>query len=134
MSTKRKKKKDSIPRDPKIYHPYFFQSEDYLKVTYSFEYPFWTGRKFAFDAAIICCNIAIEVEGWGHSRVTNYASDMVKYNMAAILGWRLLRFTPKQITSFEYIDSLEQLFHNIPNDHHNHVNQNLLLKNLRELR
>ncbi len=52
--------------------------------------------------AIPSHKIAIECEGGvytmgRHTRPTGYINDMEKYNHATLLGWRLLRFTPKQI-------------------------------------
>lgn len=60
------------------------------------------GRKWRFDFAIIEHKIAIEIEGgvWiagRHNRGSGFIKDMEKYNTAAMLGWRILRFTPQQI-------------------------------------
>lgn len=62
------------------------------------EYKFALPRKFRFDWAIPGKMIAIEYEGLmseksGHTTVKGYTKDTNKYNMAAGLGWKVLRFT-----------------------------------------
>lgn len=62
------------------------------------EYKFCTGRRWRFDYANIEKKVAIEIEGgiWvngRHTRGFGYLNDIDKYNMAVLLGWRLLRFT-----------------------------------------
>lgn len=66
------------------------------------EYQFHPHRKWRFDYAIPAHKIAIEVEGGAwiegrHNRATGFIKDMEKYNNAAVMGWRLLRFTPQQL-------------------------------------
>ena len=46
--------------------------------------------------------VGIEIEGgaWTqgrHTRGKGFIADMEKYNHAALLGWRVLRFTPQQV-------------------------------------
>lgn len=48
--------------------------------------------------------IAVEIEGGvfihgGHSRGVDFTDDCEKYNIAALLGWRVYRFTVKQFES-----------------------------------
>lgn len=62
-------------------------------------------RRFRFDYAIIDKKIAIEFEGLesidlkgkkilsGHLTPVGYTKDCEKYNLAAINGWTVLRFT-----------------------------------------
>lgn len=62
-------------------------------------------RRFRFDYAILDKKIAIEFEGLesvdvkgkkipsGHTTKVGYTSDCTKYNLAAINGWKVLRFT-----------------------------------------
>ena len=62
------------------------------------EYKFYSARKWRFDWAFVSKKIAIEVEGnaWnvkGGGR-HNQDADLEKYNQAALLGWRVLRFSP----------------------------------------
>ncbi len=58
-------------------------------------------KDWRFDFAILP-NIAIEVEGgtWvqgAHVRGARYREDCWKYNVATILGWRVLRGTTSQV-------------------------------------
>jgi len=59
-------------------------------------------RMWRFDFAIPELMIAIECEGGiftngRHTRGRAYESDMEKYNAAALLGWRVLRFSGDMI-------------------------------------
>jgi very-short-patch-repair endonuclease len=62
------------------------------------EYLFARPRRWRFDFAHPCTMVAIEIEGgtWvngRHTRGSGFEADCEKYNAAAILGWRVLRFT-----------------------------------------
>jgi hypothetical protein len=68
------------------------------------EFRFHDERRWRFDFAWPEHRIALEVEGgiWTHGRHTRSAGflgDMQKYNAAAVLGWRVLRVTPDQLTT-----------------------------------
>jgi hypothetical protein len=74
------------------------------------EKKFWYARKWAFDFSLIMHRMAlgIEIEGgaWTqgrHTRGKGFIADMEKYNHAALLGWRVLRFTPQQVLKGEAI-------------------------------
>ena len=63
---------------------------------------FWEGRRFRFDFCWPDLKIAVEVEGgtWvlgRHTRGAGFAKDCEKYNEAAILGWKVLRFPTEEI-------------------------------------
>lgn len=63
-------------------------------------------RKFRFDWAIPSLKIAIEYEGImsaksGHTTVTGFNSDCIKYNLATTQGWRVLRYTAKNYLDLE---------------------------------
>lgn len=63
------------------------------------EYIFHPTRKWRFDYAWPDKKIAIEFEGGtfirgGHTRGAGYAKNCEKYNQAALLGWKVYRFTP----------------------------------------
>lgn len=63
-------------------------------------------RDFRFDFAFPDLMLAIEIEGatWvggRHNRGSGYAADCIKYNFAALLGWRLLRFISNDVHSGE---------------------------------
>ena len=69
------------------------------------EYQFHDTRKFRFDFAIPDAKIAIEYEGLmseksGHTTLVGYTKDTEKYNLAAIDGWRILRYTAKNYKDF----------------------------------
>jgi len=67
------------------------------------EYPFTQaiGRRHRFDFAFINQKVAVEIEGnaWhvpgGGSHMQD--SDLDKYNLAASMGWRVLRFSPAML-------------------------------------
>ena len=66
------------------------------------EYKFHPTRKWRFDFAIPKRMIAIEIEGglWiggRHNRPLTMIKDFEKYNEAAKLGWRILKYTPTQV-------------------------------------
>lgn len=68
------------------------------------EYRFHPIRKWRFDYAIPAKKIAIEIEGglWlqgRHNRPLTMIKDFEKYNEAAILGWRILKYTPSQVNN-----------------------------------
>lgn len=67
------------------------------------EYRFHPKRKWRFDYAVPAMKIAIEIEGglWvsgRHNRPVSMIKDFEKYNEAAMCGWRLLRYTPQQLS------------------------------------
>jgi hypothetical protein len=77
------------------------------------EYIFCPGRKWRFDFAYPDKKVAIECEGGSwiqgrHNRGTGFANDCEKYNAAALLGWRVLRYTPQMIDRI--IPDVEKLF------------------------
>lgn len=70
------------------------------------ELEFHTERKFRFDWAIPELMIAIEYEGLfskksGHTTVGGYTKDTIKYNLAAINGWTVLRYTALSYQNLE---------------------------------
>lgn len=71
-------------------------------LSFSSEYKFHPTRKWRFDFAIPDKKIAIEIEGgiWligRHNRPISMIKDFEKYNEAAKLGWRILKYTPEQV-------------------------------------
>lgn len=76
------------------------------------EYQFHPTRQWRFDYACPELMIAIEVEGGihirgRHVRPKGYMADMEKYNTATLLGWKVLRFSPKDV--YQAIDILKTL-------------------------
>lgn len=71
------------------------------------------GRRWRIDYAFLKERVALEIEGgiWvqgRHTRGSGFAKDIDKYNTLAILGWRLLRVTPKQMKNGEVFLLLER--------------------------
>lgn len=61
-------------------------------------------RKWALDFAFLEHRIALEVEGGyaiggRHTSAKGFLADAEKYNTLALLGWRLLRVTPRDVKS-----------------------------------
>ena len=72
-------------------------------------------RLWAIDWAFLDARIGIEVEGGffmqgRHSRGAGTVKDMEKYNTLALLGWRLLRVTPRDIASGAALRLIELAF------------------------
>lgn len=66
------------------------------------EYRFHAGRRWRLDFVWLEQALAVEVEGGifsggRHTRGAGFAADSDKYNAAVLLGWRLLRFTDRQV-------------------------------------
>jgi hypothetical protein len=79
------------------------------------EYKFLSDRKFRFDWAIPELMIAFEYEGGvfsahsGHTSGRGYSSNCEKYNLAALNGWKVIRFTAMHIKdggAFRMIDKI----------------------------
>lgn len=70
-------------------------------VTLYREFPFYPGRKYRFDWAILELKIAIEYEGIygggksGHTTQPGYNKDTFKYNLANDKGWKVYRYTAR---------------------------------------
>lgn len=80
------------------------------------EYRFHEERKWRFDFAWPEWKIAVEIEGGTfsqgrHTRGVGFADDCRKYNSAALLGWRLFRFTTGQVKAGYAIDTMIEVFH-----------------------
>jgi very-short-patch-repair endonuclease len=68
------------------------------------EHRFSPTRRFRFDFAWLHQKVALEVEGgvWQygrHNRASGFLKDLEKYNLAVLLGWRVIRCTPQQLES-----------------------------------
>lgn len=75
------------------------------------EYFFLTGRLFRFDWAWPSLKLAVEYEGGvytrgRHVRPDGFITDCVKYNEAALAGWRVLRFTVEHVRDGTALDVL----------------------------
>lgn len=85
------------------------------------EYRFHPVRGWRFDFALPVYKLGIEIDGgiWqqgkskkyggtGHSHPSNIMRDIEKANAATLLGWRMLRFTDKEIRLGESIQMTVQ--------------------------
>lgn len=77
------------------------------------EFVFAPPRRWRFDWAWPEQRVALEQDGGAfvggrHSRGMGFVKDMEKTNKAAILGWRVLRFTPRQMASGAALEAVRQ--------------------------
>jgi len=82
------------------------------------EYRFHAKRMWRLDFAIFVNaspydKLAVEVEGgtWSKGRHTSgkgFEADCEKYNEAAILGWRVLRFTTQMVEDGRALQAIER--------------------------
>lgn len=84
------------------------------KINFEQEYKFHPDRKWRADFFISGTNILIEVEGgiWSggrHTRGKGFIADMEKYNAAAVMGFKVLRFDTQQVKSGFAIKQIENL-------------------------
>lgn len=80
------------------------------------EHRFHPVRRWRFDYALPEAKVAIEIDGglWTygrHNRAAGYIADMEKLNAAALLGWRVLRFTPAQQWTAAAITAIAEAAH-----------------------
>lgn len=77
-------------------------------------------RKFSLDIAIPSLKIAIEVDGWQyHGKYKeSHTRDRERQNLLTLAGWRILRYTAKQINeSIEScVSEIESLVELVKND------------------
>lgn len=75
------------------------------------EYHFHPERKWRFDFAFPEEKIAIEIEGGifsggAHTRGGKFIKDAEKYNSAAVMGWRVLRYFTDQAVRGDAINDV----------------------------
>ena len=80
------------------------------------EFRFCDTRRWRFDYCWPDRLVALEVEGGvyvagRHSRGKGMENDMEKYNAAAILGWRVLRYSTGQMRERRWLADLMQLLY-----------------------
>lgn len=79
------------------------------------EYIFHPTRKWRFDFAFVEQKIAVEAEGvtmgipGRHQQAGGLAKDAEKYNAAAKLGWRVLRYTSYMIERGDAINDVLEM-------------------------
>ena len=77
------------------------------------EHRFHPKRRWRFDFAWPDVMLAVEVEGgtWSkgrHTRGRGFAADCEKYNEAALLGWRVLRFTGDMVDDWSALETVRE--------------------------
>lgn len=81
------------------------------------EYRFAPPRRFRFDLAWPDRMLAVEIEGGvylqgRHQRPAGFQRDMTKYNLATLMGWRLLRVTPAMVNNGEALGLIQEALRN----------------------
>ena len=76
------------------------------------ELKFHPVRKWRADFALPSYKVLIEIDGgiWSggrHTRGAGFIGDMEKLNEAAILGWRVLRFQPKDVNRTNIVITMQ---------------------------
>lgn len=107
------KNKVKIPQSIGKYKLHIIQVLESSGLKFTSEFEFSPDRKFRFDWALPDLMIAIEYEGIfseksGHTTLTGYTKDVIKYNLAIKKGWRVLRYTANNYLDFE--KDLEEIF------------------------
>jgi len=79
------------------------------------EYRFHPSRRWRVDYAWPEHRLAVEIEGGAwiggrHVRGSGFMNDMEKYNELTLMGWSLLRFTPRQVKNGEAVATLLRWF------------------------
>ena len=88
------------------------ETELHLKVIKEFQ--FNPNRKWKADYYIPELNLLIEQEGGvytrqAHGSISGILRDIEKYNSATQLGYKILRFTPKQLYTMEALDAIREI-------------------------
>ena len=86
-----------------------------VKIEVEHEYRFALPRMWRADYRVRDTRVLVEFEGGlfakgkqGHSSVGGILRDIEKYNTAALLGWLVIRVTPKHVVSGEALKWIEQ--------------------------
>ena len=83
------------------------------------EYRFAPPRRWRFDLAWPGQALALEIEGGvftggRHTRGAGFVKDMEKYNMATVLGWRILRVLPKHLETPQTLTIVRECLEALP--------------------
>lgn len=79
------------------------------------EYKFHPTRRWRFDLSYVDSMLAFEIEGgtWSGGRHTTGAGfhgDCIKYNEAALMGWRVFRFDSKMVADGTAIETIKRAY------------------------
>ena len=77
------------------------------------EFRFAPPRRYRFDFALPAQKLAVEIEGghWirgRHQRAAGFENDCAKYNLAVLLGWRVLRGTGDMVSDGSLLRYVER--------------------------
>lgn len=97
-STKSVKERPAKKKGDSALHKFVQKKLTARNIRFTKEYLFAQPRKFRFDFYLPDYNCGIEVEGImsfksRHTSVTGYSMDCVKYNLASLKGYKLIRLT-----------------------------------------
>jgi very-short-patch-repair endonuclease len=70
------------------------------------QHPLLYGRGWRLDFAWPDRMLAVEIDGAVHRIKGRFRSDIERHNVLALLGWRVLRFSPSDVSSGKAIDVL----------------------------
>lgn len=103
------KQKSKMPKKLSPGEECFVNHCKHYELTPEREFHFMDGRKWRADFAFVDEKILVEIEGGvftrgGHTRGAAYTKNCQKYNHAALLGYRILRFTTDQVLNGDAID------------------------------
>lgn len=82
------------------------------------EFCFHPERKWRLDLCFPEQRLGVEIEGFAaggkagrHQRLGGFSADCHKYSELAIMGWRLIRCTTRQVKSGEALQWIERALH-----------------------
>jgi len=70
------------------------------------QHPWCPGRRYRFDFCRPSEKLAVEVDGAVHRIKGRFRADVERHNLAVLMGWRVLRFTPADVENGKAIDAL----------------------------
>ena len=75
------------------------------------EYRFHPSRRWKLDFAWPYLKVAVEIDGfgYGHQSIVGLAVDHEKANAAVLLGWKLLRFSSRQLGSRQGVEDAVEM-------------------------
>ncbi|MFX6145155.1 DUF559 domain-containing protein, partial [Acinetobacter baumannii] len=111
---KKRRSAKQVARQPSVGEMVLATHLRACKISFEQEYKFHPTRKWRADILITGTKILVEVEGgiWSggrHTRGKGYLGDMEKYNEAAAMGYKVLRFSTEQVKSGLAIQQIEKI-------------------------
>ncbi|HIE1684820.1 DUF559 domain-containing protein [Acinetobacter nosocomialis] len=111
---KKRRSAKQVARQPSVGEMVLATHLRACKISFEQEYKFHPTRKWRADISLTGTKILVEVEGgiWSggrHTRGKGYLGDMEKYNEAAAMGYKVLRFSTEQVKSGLAIQQIEKI-------------------------